>query len=184
MPSTVHLIRHGQSTFNMVYAETGEDPIHIDARLTPLGHEQVKLLRPIVRRNEYDLIVTSPLTRAIQTTLGLFGGLQVPFLVEAGHREWLEASCDMGRPKSMLAAEFPGLDFTHLPEIWWHDQGERDPNGICREPYETFLGRVEAFRDWLRRRPEDRICVVGHATFFKHLAGNLMKNCEMLPWKP
>ena len=59
MPESVHLIRHGQSTFNLVYAETGEDPIHIDARLTPLGHEQVKLLRQVVRRNEYDLIVTS-----------------------------------------------------------------------------------------------------------------------------
>jgi broad specificity phosphatase PhoE len=90
----------------------------------------------------------------------------------------------MGRPRSQVAADFPDLAFDHLPEIWWHDDGVKDANGIAREPYETFLTRVEAFRLWLRRRPEDRICVVGHGTFFQHLCGHFMANCEMRPWDP
>ncbi len=41
MTKIVHCIRHGQSTFNAHFAETGEDPLHFDAPLTELGQRQV-----------------------------------------------------------------------------------------------------------------------------------------------
>lgn len=41
MADEVFLIRHGQSTFNALYEAKGADPFHFDARLSPLGHQQV-----------------------------------------------------------------------------------------------------------------------------------------------
>src|SRR5690242_10039635 len=102
MSKLVDLIRHGQSTFNAAYAQTGSDPLHYDARLTPLGHSQVAEARERLRAGDYELVVTSPFTRAIETAIGLFGTSR-PILVEALHRERLESSCDIGRPAAALA---------------------------------------------------------------------------------
>ena len=73
MTKLVHLIRHGESTFNAAYQETGADPIDFDAPLSPTGHRQVALRRAAFDALAVELVVTSPLTRAIETALGLFG---------------------------------------------------------------------------------------------------------------
>jgi broad specificity phosphatase PhoE len=185
MSRTIHLIRHGQSTWNAHYAATGEDPLHFDARLTEHGHAQVAARAKELAKERYDLIVTSPLTRAIETTLGVFAAHlgRVPVVVEALHRERLESSCDVGRPASVLAAEFATLAFDHLDEEWWPNGCTADHRGIRLEPDDRFTTRVRSFRDWLAGRPEKRIAVVGHGTFFFHLAGRGLDNCELMPFE-
>ena len=113
MPKIVHCIRHGQSTFNAHFTEHGEDPGHFDAPLTELGRSQVAERAPELRQHSYELVVTSPLTRAIQTTMGLFEThpASPTILVECLHREHLESSCDVGRAVSHLAQDFPYLHF-------------------------------------------------------------------------
>jgi len=181
MPKIVHCIRHGQSTFNAHFAETGEDPLHFDAPLTELGLRQVQERARELRRYSYELVITTPLTRAIQTTLGLFGDHPAapPIHVECLHREHLESSCDVGRAPALLRQDFPHLSFDHLAEIWWHNEGEPDPRGFVYEPGHIFEGRVEQFRRWLEDRPERMIAVVGHGTFFSRLTGQYLGNCEV-----
>lgn len=70
MPSRIFLIRHGQSTFNALYEIDGVDPMHFDARLSALGLEQVEQAREAAAALGVDLVVVSPLTRAIQTGPG------------------------------------------------------------------------------------------------------------------
>lgn len=176
MPKTVHLIRHGQSTFNAAFSDPWVDPLHFDAPLTPTGHEQVRAMRAVVADTAYDLVVTSPLTRAIQTALGLFGERH-PILVEPLHREYLASSCDVGRSPRALACAFPWLAFDHLDDPWWHD-GEKDARGVPLEPMAMFEARLERFRAWLMARDEQVIAVVGHGTFFRHFAGCQLANCE------
>lgn len=181
MTRTIHLIRHGQSTWNAHYAAYREDGLHFDAPLTDLGRTQVVARRDALAAERYDLIVTSPLTRAIQTTLGVFAPHlnRTPVVVEALHRERLESSCDIGRPASVLAGEFSSLAFGHLAEEWWPNGCTPDHRGIRFEPHDRFETRVEEFRRWLAARPERRIAVVGHGTFFYHLAGRELANCEL-----
>jgi glucosyl-3-phosphoglycerate phosphatase len=179
---TVHLIRHGQSTFNAAFDLERVDPLHFDARLTPLGHAQVTMAREAAQREAYELIVTSPFTRAIETTLGLFDDPGLPILVEALHREWLNSSCDVGRSPLDLAREFPALAFGHLDDPWWHVGEETDALGIPLEPEAVFTARIETFRAWLAARPESRIAVIGHGMFFFHLTGVRLANCERLCW--
>jgi len=178
MPKTVHFIRHGQSTFNQATGTTPwVDPMLFDAPLSDYGEAQVAALRPETAALRVELVVTSPLTRAIQTALGAFSD-DAPIVVEALNRERLEASCDLGRPPRALKADFPSLSFDHLPERWWYNEGG-DPHEIVSEPEEVFNGRVAAFRRWLAERPENRLAVVGHGAFLRALTGEGFGNCEM-----
>ena len=180
-PHTILCIRHGQSTANVAYDETGIDPGVSDARLTPTGEAQVREARGKLRDHPVDLVVVTPLTRALQTALGIFEGHRSKprFLVEALHRERLEGSGDVGRAPAHLVAEYPALDFGHLHEVWWHAQGEVGVNGLQVEPLDITLARVELFRAFLAGRDERHIAVVGHGTFFFHLTGVFLPNCGM-----
>lgn len=181
MAKIVHCIRHGQSTFNAHFMETGLDPMHPDAPLTELGRRQAAERAAELRQYPYELVVTSPLTRAIQTTMRLFGDhpASPPIHVECMHREFLESSCDVGRAPNLLARDFPHLSFDHLDEIWWHNEGEPCDRGFVIEPPGTLSQRVRQFREWLAMRPERLIAVVGHGTFFYHLTGRQLQNCEV-----
>jgi broad specificity phosphatase PhoE len=182
MPKTIHLIRHAQSTFNAAIDLTGVDPMHPDARLSPLGRQQVAAARVQMAVLDHELIVTSPLTRAIETAMGLFDGGPAPILVEPLAREWLCSSCDVGRSPQALAQAFPALAFDHLEDPWWH-VGECDERGIPVEPEQAFLARVAAFRAWLAARPERVVTVVSHGGFLFRLSGHSFPNCGLVTWE-
>ena len=177
-------IRHGESTFNASYAGDGVDPMLFDAPLTELGHAQVAAARLELRDTPVDLVLTSPLTRALQTTLGIFGDHpgRPAIVVDATHRERLESSCDQGRAPADLKREFPTVSLDHLPDVWWHDDGEPDGRGLRVEPLEVLQARMATFVEALKDRREATVAVVGHATFFHHLTGRWLRNCEVMEW--
>ena len=177
---TVRFVRHGQSEFNAAFERMRpKDPMIFDPRLTELGRAQAAALADPARWAGVELIVTSPLTRAIQTAQFAFAGVNAPIRVEALHRERLEHSGDIGRARSVLADEFPTLDFGAVPEIWWKHDPAR-PEAMAVESETELAARVAAFRDWLAARPERDIAVVGHGTFLNRLTGHVFANCEVL----
>jgi glucosyl-3-phosphoglycerate phosphatase len=182
MPKTIHLIRHAQSTFNAAQEATGLDPLHFDARLSALGLSQVEKTRQAVRDIPCDVVISSPLTRALQTAVGLFEG-RAQIRVEPLHREYQESSCDMGRSPRLLSTEFPGLAFGHLDDPWWLHR-DAGPNGVVVEPIPEFRARVARFGEWLKARPETSVVVIGHGTFFRQLTGRMFANCEVVAWQP
>ncbi|WP_416899675.1 MAG: histidine phosphatase family protein [Minwuia sp.] len=178
MAKTIHLIRHGQSTFNAHMSLTGEDPMTFDAPLSPKGEQQVKALSREVAALPVDLVVSTPFTRAIQTSIGAFGARGLPMVIEPLHREHLAASCDVGSSPLRLAEAFPELDFGHLADPWWYVKaGHHGP--FAEEPHDELMQRVNRFRGWLASRPERRIAVVGHGTFFYMLIGRFLNNAEV-----
>ena len=87
-----HLIRHGESTFNAAYRETGEDPIEFDAPLSPLGRRQVAERRAAFEALAVELVVTSPFT----------------FFASAGSAAWLGARpqlCDVNPETALIEPE-------------------------------------------------------------------------------
>jgi broad specificity phosphatase PhoE len=183
---TVLCIRHGESTFNRAWRTTPVDPLHFDAPLSDTGHEQVRNARAGLASVPVELVIASPLTRALQTAVGLFGDHPNSPRVMVAHvvRERVENSCDVGRAPARLAAEFPGVDLAHLTDVWWHAEGEPDARGICIEPIAKVEARVAEFRSVLVARPERVIAVVGHGTFFYHLTGKFLANCEAVAFDP
>ncbi|GAB2303499.1 hypothetical protein Dimus_037488, partial [Dionaea muscipula] len=78
---TLHVVRHAQGYHNVAGEKDPEAFLSydlLDASLTPLGWEQVDNLHKRVRATglfkKIELVITSPLTRTMQTAAGVFGG--------------------------------------------------------------------------------------------------------------
>ncbi|GBF89106.1 hypothetical protein Rsub_01823 [Raphidocelis subcapitata] len=214
----LHLLRHGTTEMNVhlakarpAYGEGGfVDPLLWDTRLTEAGAKGARAAARATARLSPppELLVVSPLTRAIQTALLAFGERPpCPVLVEPLFRERLYLSSDVGRPPAELATEFPHLEFDHLPDVWWHSDDEasgsdeggsgtssggggggnsRNRNGsveplpYAEEPDDVFAERIEAARAWLEARPERSIAVVTHWGVLHSLTGGTdFENCEL-----
>lgn len=141
-----------------------------------------------VALHDVDLVVTSPLTRALQTTrLILFDGQlrsrspprgaaadagSVPIVALDVVKEWSQGrhTPNWRRPRGELQREYSWADFGMLDgeldttwQEWWPDA----PDGL--EPRASLESRVAQFRAWLAARPEQRIVVVAHSTFLGNL---------------
>ena len=71
----IYLIRHGQSEFNAAHVQGCPDPMIWDAPLTALGREQARKARAEIAGLGIQQVLTTPLTRAIQTAKIIFDGL-------------------------------------------------------------------------------------------------------------
>jgi len=152
----IHFIRHAEGAHNVATHTTGTNdcllreantpgskhPLY-DSPLTQVGIDQSKSLkkhlscRPSGGRSftAFDLVVTSPLTRTLETTSHIFGRPRTPgvpaFLDEgASHGEkvpaprvlvreecrerWGKYVCDGRRPIREICKEFPGFDFSEV----------------------------------------------------------------------
>src|SRR5260370_39236110 len=99
----------GHPTFIALLVVTRVLPSPLAPRMPQTGFERVVAARHGVLVIPADLVVVSPLTRAIQTAVGLFGEADVPIIVTDLHRERLENSCDIGRAPTAPSAEVPVL---------------------------------------------------------------------------
>ena len=176
-PRMVLLVRHGEGTHNAATNRWGgENPTNtIDPLLTEKGLSQASALAQDPKLAAPNLIVVSPMSRAIQTAVAAFG--QSPgcrIVLTPLHSERWSAPCDQGRPKSELVAQFPFVreweEFDALPEIWTPTEAS---------DVDWKKTRVPAFLAWLKMQPEAKIVVVGHGAFFAHLLGKHLRNCEI-----
>ena len=173
----IYLIRHGQSEFNVAHTQGSPDPMIWDAPLTALGCEQARQARAKVADLGIQQVLTTPLTRAIQTAKLIFDGL-APITVIPDHRELLIHSCDVGVSPTVLRSKFPELSFDELADIWWH-QGPENNDGVPVEPHDFFQDRIDAFADFIATMEDRPLAIVGHGNVFKALAGFEMNNCEI-----
>ncbi len=72
-----------------------------------------------------ELVVCSPLSRAMQTGLGITKNyMNLPVIAHPGLREVGKSSCDIGREVDDLRADFPRVDFDLVPRgNWWYLKG-------------------------------------------------------------
>jgi len=149
----------------------------VDARqsLTDNGVLQCKTAREDWGKRVFDeaeLIVVSPMTRALQTAFNING--------QACDERWLlshmcseklsGATCDEGTPKSEQLGKLPWVKeirgFDELAEEWWTEKREEEEL------------RVASFLDVLMKRPEKKIVVVSHGAFLGYIVGFHLHNVE------
>ncbi|ETW05691.1 hypothetical protein H310_03410 [Aphanomyces invadans] len=202
---TIYFIRHGESTFNQWRVRSiltfswifVKDPMIIDARLSAKGRQQVAVLKQTIHdmglHEVVDVIITSPLTRAVETTLGGFDGCNIPIQISPLCREMLDTACDIGRQPHELAQEFGslGIDTSSLPDFWWLTSPSDATKVIPQSPAEVAQlrestadldARIVAFLTELHALPYSNIAVVGHSSFIKRMtkASRKLSNCEIL----
>ena len=178
VPRKVLLVRHGEGTHN-VRAQRwgGGNPYNtLDPSLTVAGLGQAKELAQDPRLADPELLVVSPLSRAVETAAAAFGEQpRCRTVLTPLHSERWSALCDQGRSKSELAELHPFVrsweGFGQMPEDWTPTQSS---------DAEWQRTRVPAFVAWLKEQPESRIVVVGHGAYFAPLLGGKhLKNCEV-----
>ena len=181
MSPTVILIRHAQALHNVTDMSTTRNRTLLiadvvlqnygipDAQLTELGLRQCKDLQDHLQKHldisdKVELIVSSPLTRTLQTTKG---GLQwlikrgVPVQARGEWQENSDAPCDTGRSVDILRKEFPSFNFDHVGPEW------PTKTGRIAFTREAVKQRAISCRQWLQARPEKVIAVVSHGAFLR-----------------
>lgn len=179
------LIRHGQSTNNALWAETGGDVGRVvDSRLTALGEAQAVALAAYATSPGLPWSVThlyaSPMARAVQTAAPLADALDLPLAL---HQDLFEVGGPYDVPEgSGEQVAHPGSgrdviaalsDRVHLPdwlteEGWWEGEVERE-----REVYVARADRlIGALRD--THDADDVVGLVSHGWFGNVLLGRLL----------
>jgi broad specificity phosphatase PhoE len=198
--------RFGSHDFTDTFTTIEQQRKYHDTPLSPLGHEQALQLGsytiPPTFIHHCDLVVVSPLTRALQTFdiaikpyLSHDPTIPIIALPEAAERLYLIS--DIGRPISELQKEFPYVDFKSgfkyqysNSEPWWYQPGNDDtyeewrPNGqqqkyaCAAEPYDVFNVRMSQFYWWLQNRSETDIVVVCHHGVIDWMIDTSFANCQ------
>lgn len=198
----LHFIRHGEGVHN-VYRKAEFDagrtptakrwniesvPRELwDPELTALGREEAKRAQAEARRCRPELLVTSPLRRAVQTLLIAYEGAVsagVPVVAHELCREIFfgqdPSIYDSRRGRSDCQEDFPKVDFESyvlLEELvagegplagkdplWWHCAS---PFGVGANGLDETAAVDAAFHFlcWLFDRPETEIAVATHSLF-------------------
>lgn len=195
---TLHLLRHAVAVHNQPEAAAKLPPEALfDPGLTAQGFAQAQALRPLVKSLGPQLVVTSPLTRALQTAVAVLDGAgkngagggeasgasrpspeagvgagpgaTPPIVaVEAVREAYGQFLPDKRRSRAELMAAFsPPVDMSGLPE------GDTlwTPR---RETLDSVLSRARTFVWELLRRPERRVLVVSHGVFLQCVLQELL----------
>lgn len=170
------LVRHGQSEFNVVYSVTRRDPGIRDPALTELGRTQAAESAPILRGLGGHKVICSPYRRALQTATIIAKILDLAITVDPRVGERGAFTCDIGSPRSALAAAWPNLEFDHIAEIWWPEQDESEAALDSRG--RAFRQSMCSQRDW------QGSIVVTHWGFIRALTSHRVENCAILRFDP
>ncbi|KAK9677371.1 hypothetical protein RND81_11G139300 [Saponaria officinalis] len=208
---TIHLVRHAQGVHNIEGDKNYKaymKPEYFDAPLTQLGWQQVDSLRKHVHacglHKRIELVITSPLSRTMQTAVGVFGGegytdrmdvlpLMVanvgnsdraaisslncpPIMAVELCREHLGVHpCDQRRHIHDYHCMFPAIDFSEI-------ESEEDVlwKADVRETKAEVAERGMKFMNWLWTRKETEIAVVTHSGFLLHTLSQFGNECHPL----
>lgn len=170
------LVRHGQSHFNVVYGATRQDPGIVDPGLTEEGVCQAEAAAEVLVERDVRRVLASPYTRTLHTADIIAERLGVPVMIESLVRERAFFMCDIGSPRSRLAARWPAFDFGDLPERWWTEPEETEEDLLVR--CTTFRAAMAQIEDWRQ------VLVVSHWGFIRGLTGQALANGDHIPFSP
>jgi broad specificity phosphatase PhoE len=142
--TTIYFVRHGQSVDNVAGVTSGAER---DAELTPEGRQQAETAGKQLVSKSIDLIVCSPMKRAVETAQIIAGqiGYNTEHIVQ--RREFIER----------FMGVYSGVEH--------HEYRQANASGDVHESLETtesMLHRVTQGLDWLKDHQAQNIVVVAH----------------------
>jgi broad specificity phosphatase PhoE len=180
----IHVVRHGQAAHNVAAEQSKLEYLRQDledAELTEFGISQCQELSQSAQGQlgNVELVISSPLNRAMQTTTHSF-----PFLLERGV-PWVAVEhireqtglhpCDSRRPISEKKVKFPHFNFDDIE----NDEDILYPKYLNeREPLESVISRGNEFLEWVWERPEKEMVMVTHAAFLRNFMKLVLKMHE------
>tara|TARA_B100001093_G_C26434907_1_gene845586 strand:+ start:74 stop:745 length:672 start_codon:yes stop_codon:yes gene_type:complete len=158
------LIRHGEAEHNVRFKYIGKEAYNEkqDTRLTMLGKNQADNLGiKWENKNKIDLVIVSPLSRALETATRIFKDMDIPMICLDSLTEYPQHSelCNKKRNKSELQKEYPLIDFLRIT----HETVKWNPKK--KESIKELNDRVNFIKKWIFWRKEKNIAIVAHSSF-------------------
>lgn len=143
----LYLLRHGQSEANAHHIVAGSH----DSPLSPIGVAQAEYAGGTAKRFfKFDLIVSSPMSRALQTARIVAQQVDYP----------AEDILIIDDLRERNLGEVEGKDYTQAPHHNGNYEDAENVPGV--EPIGDLLTRVQGVLAQLRERPEQNILIVAH----------------------
>jgi broad specificity phosphatase PhoE len=175
----IFCFRHAESLWNA----QGSNRLKglIDAPLTIRGYHQCANLKQYLQQSSaltrlnIQLVVVSPLTRALETYKEVFRwyvdemGEQAKVIIDPRISEKVSSSGSKGTPTSVLKEKYPNFQFENLSENWWYHPSALSSSKSRWEPEKNVVTRVRSFLKWISCRPESNILIIGHGHTFRTL---------------
>lgn len=170
---TIYWIRHGEALSNV--SELNSQII--DPSLTFNGLSQCNKLKKHIKisgiDSKIDLIVCSPLLRALETCYNVFNEqiYQTNFIVLDQIREHIDKPCHKRSNISELKPKYKFMDFSNVTN---EDVEYKNHNG--QESKSNVISRCEWFIDWICGRKEKNIVVITHGNFLYPMFNNVLNS--------
>lgn len=165
-------VRHGQTDWNVEDRAQG----HIDVPLNETGLEQARVICKTLLAEHVDVVVSSPLIRALKTASFIAETHQRPIHIDSrlGERSY-------GTLEGML-----GSDIRKNLGLQPHESFAHHIDHIG-EPWPMVTGRALAVAtDWLKSNPRKRLVFVSHGALFRALVevltGNVLRAANAQPY--
>ena len=167
MPKHLFVFRHGETDWNAEERFQG----HIDIPLNDRGREQARGLIPRLRPHDVQAILSSDLSRALETGRIVAEACGIPLHVHAGLRE-----AHLGEAQGLTRAEIEAKFGEELARRWrsWHvsDADVQYPGG---ETGVAIMARVMgALEEFLRAHPFERMGVACHGGVIRRLMQKIL----------
>jgi len=176
----VHVIRHGEAQHNVSEAYFAKR----DTRLTPRGKRQARALRRLFPALNPQVVITSPILRAMQTARAMAPS-STPTVVVPDARERISCSshlCDLpAAPKRFRRSkQFGAMDWSLVARGVGTGKYEREIVDTDLASWGNIKRRGRELTRFLLDRPEESLAVVSHGGFLMRLTGDsYMDNCEV-----
>jgi broad specificity phosphatase PhoE len=159
----ISTLRHGLTELNRDKRVGG----HTDVPLLEVGRQQAEAARAAFAGTPFDLVISSPLQRAIQTAVIVMGVAAEDLIIEPLCIERFFGEME-GLTRPQVEARFPQVVYLQIGHV---GNSLNPPGG---ESYEALRRRAEQFLDEvLSKHSGRRIVISSHQAFMQQLHGLL-----------
>lgn len=165
----IYIVRHGQSTSNALQNHGGGD-----SKLTSLGIQQAKKIATRVMRLPFGVIISSDYERALQTVKIIRKRVSKKVVVTPLLRE--------EKHPSELVNKLPSdPEVIQIKKLLYKNRNHRDWHFSDEENFFDLKKRMEKFVQFVEKRKEENILIIGHVMVTRMLVGVMIFGNTLTP---
>jgi broad specificity phosphatase PhoE len=156
---TIYFFRHAQSEGNLRHIQATDEDIHpSEQHITELGIEQAQLLAKRISKLNLEVLISSTLTRAIETT-------EIINQNKEYRVEYSDLFIERQKPSSIIGKLRNDEVVSVTEKAWKHSLFHTNQQVEDGDSYDSILVRAEQCLEFLANRKEQSIGVITHGFF-------------------
>lgn len=167
MKTRLYLFRHGETDWNVEERFQG----HLDIPLNAKGRKQAREMVKVLREGAIEAILSSDLSRAVETAEIVAWELGVPVFQDAGLRE-----ANLGKAQGLTRSEIESQFGKDLVELW--KSPKLTDADVCYPSSETgsqvYQRATETIRGFIHRNSYNRIGIATHGGVIRRIMQRLL----------